>query len=96
MAALTGTDAMEAAASQICRIFDTLRRRDQYDLVKRLVMITAMKSESEPEEYLEALAEVVIDDIAAHLAAGANRAPARVKGLTGSHPTPARPQRRDA
>ena len=67
MAALTGSDAMEQAAEQVCRIFDTLRRRDQYDLVKRLVMITAMKSESTPEEYLEALADVVIDDIAAHL-----------------------------
>ena len=52
MGALTGSEAMEAAASQICRILDTLRRRDQYDLVKRLVMITAMKSESTPEEYL--------------------------------------------
>jgi hypothetical protein len=65
MAVLTGSDAMEAAASQVCRILDSLRRRDQYDLVKRLVMITAMKSESEPEEYLEALADVVMDDIAA-------------------------------
>ncbi len=69
MGALTGSDAMEAAAERVARIFDTLRRRDQYDLVKRMVMITAMKSESTPEEYLEARADVVMDDIAAHLRA---------------------------
>ncbi len=81
MAVLTGTDAMEAAADRICEIMDRLRREDQFAVVKRLVTITAMKSEGEPEEYLEALQDVVMDDIAAHLA-GVVSAPTQKQRFT--------------
>jgi hypothetical protein len=64
-------DPMEDACERICNILDTVSEPDQFAIVKRLVMITALKSAGTPEEYLEALADVVADDIEAHLRAKA-------------------------
>jgi hypothetical protein len=57
---------METACERICEIMDTLRERDQIAVVKRLVMISAMKAE-DLEDFLWALTYTVTDDIKAHL-----------------------------
>jgi hypothetical protein len=64
---MTGSLAMEAAASQVTRIFDTLTPADQGALFIRLAMITALKAE-DTEDYLMFLPDIVRDAIRAHLA----------------------------
>jgi hypothetical protein len=58
MAVLTGTPAMERAASAITRIIDGLIEPDQLALMRRLVMVAALNT-GDPDTYLGDLPELV-------------------------------------